>query len=378
VWWTDYGIWSIDLLVTVLSAEGLDRAGYAGIGLDTFCGVTQLGFGITLLTMRPSRDPREIVELIVGTLPSLLSVSRVEKVITLTYGASLAGSYALDLAAVYTPYVWGMVDLTEPHKIDPTYYRGQLLWYKNGLANGIPQPEDWADTVLIEQGGWQRFKFVFGGHNGVIYAVTTDGNLLWHRLLSPQSPTFSGFAPNSGKVIGSGGWNGFKHVFGGHNGFIYAVTTEGHLRVYKYNTPDEYTGGNWVNPTGNTIASSGWNGFKDVFGGHNGVIYTVTNSGNICWYRFTTPGQATLAPNSGQPIGTGGWNVFKQVFGGVDGVIYVIETQGNIRAYKYNSPQQYSGNGWANPIGSTIGTGGWNTFHRALGGYDGVIYTITT
>jgi hypothetical protein len=73
-----------------------------------------------------------------------------------------------------------------------------------------------------------RFRFLFGGPEGILYGVSGNGDLLWfksslsggdfswlHWLDNAQSPSLpgshvpsDGFHPDSGRVIGSG-WNEF-------------------------------------------------------------------------------------------------------------------------------------------------------------------------
>jgi hypothetical protein len=45
---------------------------------------------------------------------------------------------------------------------------GQLLFYRDTTQNGTG---DVANPSVIGQGGWQNFKFLFSGGNGIIYAV---------------------------------------------------------------------------------------------------------------------------------------------------------------------------------------------------------------
>jgi hypothetical protein len=73
---------------------------------------------------------------------------------------------------------------------------------------------------VIGVGGWQNFKFLFSGGNGIIYAVDQAGQLLFHRDTT-QNGTGDVANPS---VIGLGGWQNFKFVFSAGNGIIYADT----------------------------------------------------------------------------------------------------------------------------------------------------------
>ena len=69
------------------------------------------------------------------------------------------------------------------------------------------------------------FKEVTGGEQGVIYAVTDGGDLLFFRDPA-QDGTGSLAFGGVGQKIGDG-WAGFVHVFSGGNGVIYAVAQNG-------------------------------------------------------------------------------------------------------------------------------------------------------
>ena len=64
------------------------------------------------------------------------------------------------------------------------------------------------------------FRFVTGDNNGVIYAVTDDGDLLYYRDLA-RDGTAQWANGGGGQKIGSG-WQNFLTVFCGGDGVIYA------------------------------------------------------------------------------------------------------------------------------------------------------------
>src|SRR5262249_55682136 len=69
--------------------------------------------------------------------------------------------------------------------------------------------ESWAagSGNVIGRGGWQNYKSVFAGGNGVIYAISNDGNLHWYRDIANDGA--ESWAAGSGNVIGQGGWQNF-------------------------------------------------------------------------------------------------------------------------------------------------------------------------
>ena len=87
-----------------------------------------------------------------------------------------------------------------------------MLW-KEGLT--------W--VKVLWRGGWNDFVEVFSGGEGVIYAISQDGNLLWFK---DENRDGTGDVSN-GKIIGNGGWNTFASVYAGEEGVIYAITEAG-------------------------------------------------------------------------------------------------------------------------------------------------------
>jgi hypothetical protein len=86
---------------------------------------------------------------------------------------------------------------------------GKLLWYKhNGYTDGS---SSWAYNYGKEVGnGWQNFKQVLSGENGVIYGIHTDGKLLWYKHYGYTDGSTS-WAYSYGKEVGNG-WQNFKDI----------------------------------------------------------------------------------------------------------------------------------------------------------------------
>src|SRR6516165_4790230 len=161
---------------------------------------------------------------------------------------------------------------------------------------------------------------------GVIYAVTNSGALLWYQDLKRDGTNGphaeAGWASNSGSQISSG-WDGFDHVFSGDDGVIYAIKPTGELLWYRDVKRDGSNGADggsgWDSHSGNQIGF-GWDQFKRVFYGGNGIIYAIKPTGELFWYqdvkRDGTNGanaQTGWAPGSGNQIGFG-WDGFDHVF----------------------------------------------------------------
>jgi Neuraminidase-like domain/Tachylectin len=221
---------------------------------------------------------------------------------------------------------------------------GKLLWFRDNQRNGTNASNgstgwDPRSGARISQ-GWQNFKFVFLGGDGIIYAVKPTGELLFYqdnlRNGSNAPDGSTGWHPNSGKQIGYG-WQNFKFIFSGGNGVIYAVQPTGELLFYKdiardgSNAPDGSTG--WHPNSGSQIGS-GWQVFILLISGENGVIYGVLPTGELLWYQYLGTGEFNWTNNNGSQIGTG-WNNFRFLLSGGNGIIYGVHPTGEVRWYQY-------------------------------------------
>lgn len=163
--------------------------------------------------------------------------------------------------------------------------------------------------------------------DGVIYAIAPNGHLFWYQDVNrhgQNGPNAErGWAAGSGNQIGKG-WNNLSHVFSGGDGIIYAVTQDGRLLWYRDDDRQGNNGPNaergWAAGSGNQI-HFGWFRFTHVFG-VGGNIYAIKADGRLLWYQDSNrqggndPGGLTgWAAGSGNQINQG-WNDFTHVFGG--------------------------------------------------------------
>jgi hypothetical protein len=151
----------------------------------------------------------------------------------------------------------------------------------------------------------------FSGGDGVIFAITGSGNLLWYKDLNFNGTGGANWDPHSGSQIGAG-WSQFPTVIGGGDGVIYAVTSDGRLIWYRYTgTAGEVS---WANNANGRQIGTGWNAFTHIVASGNGVLYGVTSAGYLLWYRDLDPlgGAATWANNgAGKTLGTG-WRLLRR------------------------------------------------------------------
>lgn len=235
---------------------------------------------------------------------------------------------------------------------------GRLLFYRDASQTG---GGDVSNPAVIGLGGWQQFQFLFGGGDGVIYAVDQEG-----RLLRYQDAAQNGTGDVSNPaVIGQGGWSQFKFLFSGGDGILYAVDQEGRLLFYR--DASQSGGGDVSNPS--VIGLGGWQQFRFLFGGGNGVIYAVDQEGRLLRY-FDAAQNGTGDVSNPAIIGQGGWLQFRFLFAGDGGVLYAVDQEG--RLLRYVDASQTGGGDVSSPM--VIGQGGWQAFKFLFSGGNGILY----
>ena len=237
---------------------------------------------------------------------------------------------------------------------------GQLLFYRDENQNGTG---DVHDPDVIGLGGWQLFKFLFAGGNGVLYAVDQQGRLLFYRDAAQDG---TGELANP-SVIGLGGWQNMQFVFSGGNGIIYAVDDQGQLLFYRDATQDGT--GDVANPS--VIGLGGWQVFRFLFSAGNGIIYAVDDQGQLLFYRDAAQ-DGTGDVSSPSVIGLGGWQFLKFVLAGDNGILHAVDEEGQLLFYR-DTTQNGTGD-VASP--SVIGSGGWQFMRFLTSGGGGILYAV--
>ena len=250
-------------------------------------------------------------------------------------------------------------------------------------GGGLESASSWAPNSMKTIGiGWQGFKQVFSGGKGVIYGILPNGDLKWYRHTGAgnggglEDP--GAWDPNSMKTVGVG-WQNFKQVFSAGEGVIYGILPSGDLKWYRHNA--YLTGGgledpNSWDPRSMKTVGIGWQNFKEVFSGKYGVIYGILPGGDLKWYRHNAylTGGGLESPTSWDPNGMKtvgvGWQGFKQVIGVGNGVIYGILPNGDLKWYRHLNYQ--TGGGLSDPTSwdprgaKTVGVG-WQNFLTVFG-----------
>jgi 1-phosphatidylinositol phosphodiesterase len=195
---------------------------------------------------------------------------------------------------------------------------------------------------------WSEIRLIASDSaSGDLFAVHKDGNLYRY--------SFGGSAYGRGDSIGRG-WSEITQLIPAGNGVLYAVNSNGSLYWYRW------LGSTWAKGSGTKIGH-GWGQFSKVFNGGNGVLYAIDkDTGELKWYRHTTPTSAKARFLGPRNIGQG-WGGFRSVIGLGDGVIYAIDSVGQLLSYQHTDP--WTGDAvWANSgNGVQIGQG-WDGYDR--------------
>jgi hypothetical protein len=213
-------------------------------------------------------------------------------------------------------------------------------------AQTLPAPPPIPPVIVKEQ----NFKQVFSGGSDIIYGISTDGTLKWykHRGSRDGDGTSTPGAWEGPKDVGTG-WQNFKQVFSGCDGIIYAIAYDGRLKWYRHNgfrTGDGLNvAGAWDGPKD---VGTGWAEPKEVFSGCGGIIYTLASNGTLNWY-YHKGFQVGTFDWKDPAVVDRGWQNFAQVFSGCDGVIYGIANDGTLKWYRHNGFRTGDGGSWDGP-----------------------------
>jgi hypothetical protein len=220
---------------------------------------------------------------------------------------------------------------------------GRLQWYRHDGARtgiGFQTAGSWQGARPVGR-GWGDVKRVFPGGGNIIYAITADGTLKWyqHNGFNTGLGLRSAASWANSKNVGRG-WDGFVDVFSGGDGVIYVIQPDGTLKWHRhlaYRTGEGLeTPGAWA--TSRNVGR-GWAGYKHVFSGGNGVIYAIANDGTLKWLRhkayLTGEGLETPGAWEGPKTVGRGWEDVQQVFSPGDGIIYAVMPDGTLRWFKH-------------------------------------------
>jgi hypothetical protein len=191
--------------------------------------------------------------------------------------------------------------------------------------------------------GWGSFAWTGAGGDGVLYALTDDGKLRWYRYDTATQSWMKG----SGGVVGVGFTPKTKivNIAVGRNGWIYTVRRDGRLALYQHVGRLDGTA-TWVNGTG-YVLGRGWTGNEILAPQGDGTVYRQVK-GDLVWYRHTDPtaGNVTWS-NGGRGIKVGaGWRFYDLLALGGGVLLATTSPSGQVSLYQHGDPTG-GGQGWA-------------------------------
>lgn len=225
-----------------------------------------------------------------------------------------------------------------------------------------PYPMALADAPNVDPR--QRFLRMFGGGNGVIYAVRADGALVWFRHSGWRTGEPAWVDRGRGRVIGTG-FHAYRWVGASESGEIFALRGNGELLRYRYLLTDVDTGaGTWADGGHPALVATGWDRFARVFGGPGSVLWAVDATGGL--YRATAGGKKVVAAAVGS-----GFDATNYLMADKGGQLYAV------RANRLTW-QRYTGS-WLNPASAvTLSLPAWASLINIelFCAGDGVFYLI--
>jgi hypothetical protein len=191
--------------------------------------------------------------------------------------------------------------------------------------------------------GWGGFAWTGAGGDGVIYALTTAGKLLWYR----HDVATSAWAKGSGAVIGTGFTPGTKmvNIAVGANGWIYTVRSDGKLLLFRH-TGRLDGSASWA-AGGGTVIGGGWTSNEIIAPQGDGTIYRQVG-GTLYWFRHSDPAKGAVTwVNNGQPMKIGtGWRFYDLLALGGGVLLATSAPSGQVTLYQHADPVG-GGQGWA-------------------------------
>ena len=253
---------------------------------------------------------------------------------------------------------------------------GSLLWYRHeGWTNGTASWANGGQGLTIGT-GWQVFDQIMCDSTGQILAFRPDGTCAWYRRITTSSTGAGSWAQGSGTIIGRG-FDRFPRLFGGFDGVVFGVDAVGDLYRYRYGN------GAWAANGIGLRVGSGWNQFTYLFADPAGVIFGVRQGSDLYWWRYLGGDGGGAWANGGNAIGLGGdWYGFENLslFSNTAGVIYGVAIDSSqypasdnaltwLRISNSQTIDQTGSASWAPNSGTVVGGGFTVCSTAALQGY---------
>ncbi|GAA4961532.1 hypothetical protein GCM10023205_26260 [Yinghuangia aomiensis] len=263
---------------------------------------------------------------------------------------------------------------------------GRLKWFRHlGRDTGAAS---WANSGNSRDigVGWQAHTQVLAADDGQLFGLCGDGTLVWCKYTLTNPNTGEGaWHPNTNSIIHRG-FGSYSYIFGGKQGVIYAIDANGDMYWFRYLAGDGTSAtGAWANGGVGSRIATGRRLYDLHFADSDGVIYAVEHGGNLHWYRYLA-GDGSNGPgawaNGGAPITIGGgweWACSAERFADA-GAFYSVwidradPNASDHRLYWYRlvnwrTVHQDGRPVWSSGNGALVGTGFTTTRTAGLQGY---------
>jgi hypothetical protein len=258
---------------------------------------------------------------------------------------------------------------------------GTLMWQRHEINPGSRRPHTWVTPTRVGDGWKAGVQNVYPAGQNAIYTLSDNGDLRWFWHTGVLDGSYRWREPS--QLVGTG-WNEFAKIVPMDKGVIYGIYPNGDVRWHRhlnYMTGQGGTGDSaWAK---SKLVQSGFDKYRTVFGGGNGVLYAVGNDGKLYWYRHkdyvdkpailpvnlpkglnakTIAVLKNIWTNSweGPKVVGDGWDTPLKLFSPGEGHIYAIMPNGDLMYYRHTGWQ----NGtyvWDENIKAKIATG-WNAY----------------
>jgi hypothetical protein len=258
---------------------------------------------------------------------------------------------------------------------------GTLMWHRHIINPSSRRPHTWNPPARVGDGWKAGLQNIYpAGQNG-IYTLSDNGDLRWFWHTGVLDGSYRWREPS--QLVGTG-WNSITKIIPMDQGVIYGILPDGTLRWHKhlnYMTGLGGTGdGAWAKAK---LVHSGFDKYRTVFGGGNGVLYAVGNNGKLYWYRhkdyLDNPAVAPINLPRGLNANTvavlrniwnkswegpkvvgDGWDGLTKLFSPGEGHIYGVMPNGDLMYYRHTGWQNGTYE-WDEKIKAKIATG-WNAY----------------
>jgi hypothetical protein len=257
---------------------------------------------------------------------------------------------------------------------------GALMWQRHLISrNGNTFKHSWNTPKKVGDGWLAGYKGTYPAGQNAIYSLSDNGELRWHWHTGVLDGSYRWREPS--QAVGTG-WDAFRYIIPMDHGVVYTILNDGTLRWQQHH---DYQNGKisgaqaWM---ASRMVGWGWDNFKNIFSGGNGVLYVVNQQNQLMWYKLKSylkppsvpPSDASHARQlewerswEGPKKVGDGWD-FVQLFSPGEGHIYGVLANGDLMYYRHLGWQNGSYTWDENAKGKIAS--GWNAYARVFARID--------